>query len=291
MEGGAAGRRGAACRPRVRWRSAWPRRPARAATGATRSGGAAAACAARRRPRWRAARWRARRHPAVPARRHAPGRAAAWWPAPAPPAGRWPRRTGPGAAAAAAPSGGQLVGEAFVQQAVGLVQHQQSTRRAAGVAADQVQQPARRGDDTSAPPRRPSICGLTETPPKTTATFTRVGRWRASARRSRRPARELARGHQHQRLGAAPAGRRVCSSRCSRARPKAAVLPEPVCAQPMTSRPCSAGGMAAAWIGVGSCWCGAPQSGRCGSRCRAGHPRSANPAGAAPRATGRVARG
>ncbi len=34
-------------------------------------------------------------------------------------------------------------------------------------------------------------------------------------------------------------------------RPNAAVLPEPVCAWPMMSRPSSSGGIASSWIGLG----------------------------------------
>jgi hypothetical protein len=41
----------------------------------------------------------------------------------------------------------------------------------------------------------------------------------------------------------------MCSSIGS---PKAAVLPLPVCAWPMTSWPLSSSGIACAWIGVGS---------------------------------------
>ncbi len=35
-------------------------------------------------------------------------------------------------------------------------------------------------------------------------------------------------------------------------RPNAAVLPDPVCAWPMMSFPCSSGGIACSWIGLGS---------------------------------------
>ena len=66
--------------------------------------------------------------------------------------------------------------------------------------------------------------------------------------------RQLARGHQHQRAGAPrrlrAARRRSC---CSSGSAKAAVLPEPVCAVPSTSRPRKTSGMAADWMGVG--WC------------------------------------
>jgi hypothetical protein len=40
------------------------------------------------------------------------------------------------------------------------------------------------------------------------------------------------------------------SMRCSSGRVKAAVLPVPVCAAPITSRPASTIGIALAWIGV-----------------------------------------
>src|SRR5574338_656177 len=53
----------------------------------------------------------------------------------------------------------------------------------------------------------------------------------------------------------------ACSHLCSRlmrsmsGRPKASVLPEPVNAWPITSRPSSNGGMDDAWIGVGTSIC------------------------------------
>ena len=64
---------------------------------------------------------------------------------------------------------------------------------------------------------------------------------------------ELAGGHEHQparRLG--PAWLRAVVRRASMGRPNASVLPEPVCARPRTSRPASASGTAAAWIGNGA---------------------------------------
>ncbi len=38
---------------------------------------------------------------------------------------------------------------------------------------------------------------------------------------------------------------------CTIGSPKAAVLPVPVCAWPITSRPSSSGGIACSWIGEG----------------------------------------
>jgi hypothetical protein len=55
----------------------------------------------------------------------------------------------------------------------------------------------------SAPPRRPSICGLIDTPPNTIAAFSRRGS--AGSKRAHRLAHlrgQLARGHQHQHAGA-----------------------------------------------------------------------------------------
>ena len=106
---------------------------------------------------------------------------------------------------------------------------------------------------TSAPPRKPIICGLMETPPNTTATFTGWGRcwarlrttsptWAASSRVGTRISARTRRG-----VWVAPA----CNC-CSRGRAKAAVLPEPVWAEPTTSAPRKMAGMAASWMGVGA---------------------------------------
>src|SRR5665213_1895859 len=46
---------------------------------------------------------------------------------------------------------------------------------------------------------------------------------------------------------------------------KAAVLPVPVCAMPITSRPCSTSGMVWAWIGVGVRYFSAARARRIGS--------------------------
>ena len=105
----------------------------------------------------------------------------------------------------------------------------------------------------SAPPRSPIICGLIETPPNTTAIFGTCGRrsprlrstsptWAASSRVGTSTRARTRRG-----AGAGP----FCCSRCSRGKPKAPVLPEPVWADPTRSLPARMAGMACAWIGVG----------------------------------------
>ena len=52
--------------------------------------------------------------------------------------------------------------------------------------------------------------------------------------------------------GCGPLGRPASISRCSSGRVKAAVLPVPVWAEPITSRPVNTSGIAWAWIGLGS---------------------------------------
>ena len=72
-----------------------------------------------------------------------------------------------------------------------------------------------------------------------------AARVRASARAPARAARWPS--------GAAATADCVCRDRrCSAGSTNAAVLPVPVCAEPMTSRPASSAGMVCAWIGVGS---------------------------------------
>ncbi len=51
---------------------------------------------------------------------------------------------------------------------------------------------------------------------------------------------------------AKPAFANGVASRCSAGSTNAAVLPVPVWAEPMTSRPASSSGIVCAWIGVGS---------------------------------------
>ena len=107
---------------------------------------------------------------------------------------------------------------------------------------------------TSTPRFSSSVCGFMSMPPNTTATrsFGVLGvaldvaaaTWSASSRVGAAPARAP---------DGAPATcwrSRACSIRCSSGSEKAAVLPVPVCAAPMTSRPASTTGIAFAWIGV-----------------------------------------
>ena len=105
---------------------------------------------------------------------------------------------------------------------------------------------------TSALPRSASICGFTETPPKTEATFTESRNPRDSSRSTSPTCTASSRvGTSTSACVRRKAGRCMRSSRCSSARPKAPVLPEPVGARAMRSVPCSAGGSAALWMGVG----------------------------------------
>ena len=102
----------------------------------------------------------------------------------------------------------------------------------------------------SAPPRKCSICGLIDTPPNSTDTFGLCARcwpkflissptWAASSRVGTSTKARTGRG-------ALPAGRAGASaSCCSSGSAKAAVLPEPVCADASTSRPAKTAGIAA----------------------------------------------
>lgn len=148
----------------------------------------------------------------------------------------------------------QFLGEAQVEQAVGLVEHQRGDRvEPQRVVLDQVEQPARRGDDQVGTAAQ--------------AHELRIDRHAAEDHRDAQPVgqcarevaqgladlgRELARGHQHQRAKPALTPAESAASRCSSGSENAAVLPEPVWAEPRRSRPCRIAGMAAAWIAVGS---------------------------------------
>ena len=105
---------------------------------------------------------------------------------------------------------------------------------------------------TSAPPRKPIICGLMDTPPNTTATLSGAGRcwaklrstsptWAASSRVGTSTRARTRRGA----LGGWPC--RACSS----GKAKAPVLPEPVWAWACTSLPRRMAGMACTCTGVG----------------------------------------
>ena len=106
----------------------------------------------------------------------------------------------------------------------------------------------------SAPERSASICGRSPTPPKIFAM--RSGRCLAYARmfssicatNSRVGASTRTRVLRFTPAGNGPAA----ASKDRIGRVKAAVLPVPVCAMPITSAPVKMGGMAAAWMGVGS---------------------------------------
>jgi superfamily II DNA/RNA helicase len=99
----------------------------------------------------------------------------------------------------------------------------------------------------SVPPRKRIICGLMDTPPNTMETL--MGRvmccaklrissptWVANSRVGTRISAPTLRGTS---MGES-------SNCCNKGSAKATVLPEPVCAEPNTSRPCKATGIAAA---------------------------------------------
>jgi hypothetical protein len=95
---------------------------------------------------------------------------------------RWRRTAGSAAAPAARPAPARARGKAQVQQAVGFVEHQRLDGvQAQRVALHQVQQAARRGHHDVGAAAQPIICGLTDTPPCSTATFSGCGA-RAQAR-------------------------------------------------------------------------------------------------------------
>ena len=104
----------------------------------------------------------------------------------------------------------------------------------------------------SAPPRRCSICGLIDTPPNTTATFTRCGKNLAKLLIAKPTCTASSRVGTTIRLcvrrGAVGALSQMC---CSMGNENAAVLPDPVWAEASTSRPCKMAGMACTWMGVG----------------------------------------
>ena len=106
---------------------------------------------------------------------------------------------------------------------------------------------------TSTPLRSSSTCGFMSMPPNTTALrscvylaycFTWPATWSASSRvGSSTSARTGWRAGDTDAVS-------CFSRRCSSGSEKAAVLPVPVCAAPMTSWPASTTGMACAWMGV-----------------------------------------
>ena len=141
--------------------------------------------------------------------------------------------------------------EAHVHHAVGFVEHEDlELREVADVAAHVIEQPAGRGDDDV-------DAGLEgDVPAAPSARRRRPRRWRrardtrspGSRRRSAWRARASARGSARASRGATCAARPSRSSRIRRestGSTYAAVLPVPVSAQPMTSRPASAYGSTA----------------------------------------------
>ena len=99
---------------------------------------------------------------------------------------------------------------------------------------------------TSAPPRKRIICGLIDTPPNTAQIFGRLGKWAASANKVPPTCAASSRVGTKIKI---PCFANIvvilCCNKCSNGKPNAAVLPEPVCAQARTSRPCRMDGMAA----------------------------------------------
>ena len=160
-----------------------------------------------------------------------------------------------------------VVDEAHVEHAVGFVEHEHlDAGEPQRVALDQVEQAARRGDQhvdavaAASAPGRPS--GRRRWRARTGCAG--AGRRRGSCRGSGRTVRGS---------GSAPARGRSCG--CGRTRlaarwlrigsAKAAVLPVPVCAMPMTSRLASSSGMVWAWIGVGVTYFSSVRARRIGS--------------------------
>ena len=127
-----------------------------------------------------------------------------------------------------------------------------TSREVAGAALDQVDEAARGGDEQSTPrSQRADLLGRT-------TGRRRPGRMRRAERRGRAASARRATCMASSRVGTRirPAGGaarrgRGRPSRASIGRPKASVLPEPVWPRPRTSRPASASGMVAAWIGNG----------------------------------------
>ena len=107
----------------------------------------------------------------------------------------------------------------------------------------------------SAPPRKPIICGLIDTPPNTTVTLTGCASCRASNRATSPICTASSRvGTKIKALTrlCRPAGGSWFSARaCKTGRQNASVLPEPVSAETSTSRPASTRAIAWACTGVG----------------------------------------
>jgi hypothetical protein len=148
----------------------------------------------------------------------------------------------------------ELFGKAQVEQAVGLVEHQ----RRHGVELErvvlhQVEQAAGRGDHDVGAAAQAHHLRVDRHAAEGDDDLQALGQvLRQAAHGLADLGREFARGHEHQRAHAARPCAAFGARRCSSGRENAAVLPEPVCAEPRTSRPCRIAGMAAAWMAVGA---------------------------------------
>ena len=150
----------------------------------------------------------------------------------------------------------QFLGKTQVEQAVGLVEHQHFDRRQPqGVVLHQIEQAPGRGHHhvgAAAQRHHLRVDRDAAEDHRHLQRLRRRVRMRQPAhalRRPARPARAWAPGSARG-CGAAAACGPACS-RCSIGSAKAAVLPEPVWAQPWTSAPRSTAGIACDWIGVG----------------------------------------
>ncbi len=142
--------------------------------------------------------------------------------------------------------------EAEVEHLVGLVEDENlDAFQRQGATVDQVDQPARRGDeDVDARRQGPLLAADVHA-----AEHDGVGVAQMAAvirERLGDLAGELAGRRQHEHAAAAARGAvRAEREAVQIGRAKAAVLPVPVWAMPHRSRPSMAGGIACAWIGVG----------------------------------------
>ena len=140
--------------------------------------------------------------------------------------------------------------EAEVEHLVGLVEHDEAAARAGSASGGEIRSITRPTVPTTTwPPARSCACWVRIGAPPKTATTSMPLRLAVGAQRLRDLDAQLAGRREHERLDLVV--RRDRRTR-SIGRPKAAVLPVPVCAWPITSRPSSSGGIACSWIGLGS---------------------------------------
>ena len=144
-----------------------------------------------------------------------------------------------------------VLGEAHVEHLVGLVEHHDrepvEVQRAP---PEVVERPARGRDDDVGPAARAPSADARSAGRRRPARPAPRGHGRSGGS-PRRPA-SPARGWAPAPAPAAPRARPSPEIRCSSGRANAAVLPVPVAASPSRSLPSRSGGMASAWIGVGS---------------------------------------